>query len=404
MTDGTIKYLIKLKFKIEGIVEKADIIGAIFGQTEGLFGPELDLNELQKNWKIGRIELNAQSKNDLVTGEVTIPSSADITMTSLIAAAIESVEKVGPCNSKFQLVSIEDIRATKRKQITERAKEILKDWYIKSSSEGERAQNEVYDTLKPNKVSEFGEDKLPAGPLANESKDIILVEGRADIINLMRAGFENTIALNGVKLPDSVIKLKGKRNFIAFLDGDRGGDLIQKEVEQMLGRVPVLRAPTGKEVEELTPSQIKDILDAHLSRAEAVKAEAKVRGEPRTEPRTELRTETKEELKVEAPPPINKELLDKVKELYPSLKETLEGCILDEKLGVLARLPVNDMLRNLQMTKDGAYLIFDGIVTQRVIESASKANYKAIVGYKLGDGLDVPQAIQVYTFSQLDVQ
>lgn len=399
MTDGTIKYLIKLKFKIEGIVEKADIIGAIFGQTEGLFGPELDLNELQKNWKIGRIELNAQSKNDLVTGEVTIPSSADITMTSLIAAAIESVEKVGPCNAKFQLVSIEDIRATKRKQITERAKEILKDWYIKSSSEGERAQNEVYETLKPNKVVEFGEDKLPAGPLANESKDIILVEGRADIINLMRAGFENTIALNGVKLPDSVIKLKGKRNFTAFLDGDRGGDLIQKEVEQMLGKVPVLRAPAGKEVEELTPSQIKEILDSHLSRVEAVKAEVKLKGEPRGEQKVEPKVEPK----VEAPP-IDKELLGKVKELYPSLRETLEGCILDDKLNVLARLPVNDMVRNLQMTKDGAYIIFDGIVTQRAVESASKANYKAMVGYKLSEGLDVPQTIRVYTFSQLNVQ
>jgi len=388
-----------LKFKIEGIVEKADIIGAIFGQTEGLFGPELDLNELQKNWKIGRIELNAQSKNDLVTGEVTIPSSADITMTSLIAAAIESVEKVGPCNAKFQLVSIEDIRATKRKQITERAKEILKDWYIKSSSEGERAQNEVYETLKPNKVVEFGEDKLPAGPLANESKDIILVEGRADIINLMRAGFENTIALNGVKLPDSVIKLKGKRNFTAFLDGDRGGDLIQKEVEQMLGKVPVLRAPAGKEVEELTPSQIKEILDSHLSRVEAVKAEVKLKGEPRGEQKVEPKVEPK----VEAPP-IDKELLGKVKELYPSLRETLEGCILDDKLNVLARLPVNDMVRNLQMTKDGAYIIFDGIVTQRAVESASKANYKAMVGYKLSEGLDVPQTIRVYTFSQLNVQ
>jgi len=399
LTDGTIKYLIKLKFKIEGIVEKADIIGAIFGQTEGLFGPELDLNELQKNWKIGRIELNAQSKNDLVTGEVTIPSSADITMTSLIAAAIESVEKVGPCNAKFQLVSIEDIRATKRKQITERAKEILKDWYIKSSSEGERAQNEVYETLKPNKVVEFGEDKLPAGPLANESKDIILVEGRADIINLMRAGFENTIALNGVKLPDSVIKLKGKRNFTAFLDGDRGGDLIQKEVEQMLGKVPVLRAPAGKEVEELTPSQIKEILDSHLSRVEAVKAEVKLKGEPRGEQKVEPKVEPK----VEAPP-IDKELLGKVKELYPSLRETLEGCILDDKLNVLARLPVNDMVRNLQMTKDGAYIIFDGIVTQRAVESASKANYKAMVGYKLSEGLDVPQTIRVYTFSQLNVQ
>ena len=43
----TIKYLIHIKFVIAGIAEKSDIIGAIFGQTEGLLGDSMDLRELQ---------------------------------------------------------------------------------------------------------------------------------------------------------------------------------------------------------------------------------------------------------------------------------------------------------------------------------------------------------------------
>ena len=50
----------KAKFEVEGVVEKADLIGAIFGQTEGLFGPEMNLQELQKTWKVGQIEVKRQ--------------------------------------------------------------------------------------------------------------------------------------------------------------------------------------------------------------------------------------------------------------------------------------------------------------------------------------------------------
>ncbi|MEK6941759.1 MAG: DNA primase, partial [archaeon] len=55
---SAVKYLVKIKFEIHGVVDKPDIIGAIFGQSEGLLGEEMDLKELQKNGKIGRIEIN----------------------------------------------------------------------------------------------------------------------------------------------------------------------------------------------------------------------------------------------------------------------------------------------------------------------------------------------------------
>ncbi|MGC8568838.1 MAG: DNA primase DnaG [Nitrososphaeria archaeon] len=369
MPDGTVKYLIKLKFTVEGIVEKADIIGAIFGQTEGLFGSELNLNELQKNWKIGRIEINMQTKNDRVFGEIIIPSSTDIVTTALVAAMVESVEKVGPCDAKIQLEEIQDVREQKRRQIAERAKEILKEWYIKSASEGEKIQNEIYEVLKPYKVIEWGPEKLPAGPEVDSSDTIILVEGRADVINLQRAGYYNTLALNGAKVPESVVQLKGKKKLIAFLDGDRGGDLIQKELEQMLGDIPIYRAPPGKEVEELTPAEIKEILEGQKKPAPAVE--------------------------------IDNALLEKIKSIYPSLKETLEAVILDGNLNELARVPVNELMQALGKVTDGKHVIIDGIATQRLIDAAKSSNYITIIAFKKADGIKVPEGMKVYTFSEL---
>jgi len=370
LPDGTVKYLIKLKFTIDGIVEKADIIGAIFGQTEGLFGAELNLNELQKNWKIGRIEINMQTKNDKVFGEIIIPSSTDIVTTALIAAMVESVEKVGPCDAKIQLQEIQDVRETKRKQVAERAKEILKEWYIKSTSEGEKIQNEIYEVLKPYKVLEWGPEKLPAGPDVNNSDTIILVEGRADVINLQRAGYYNTLALNVVKVPESVVQLRGKKNLIAFLDGDRGGDLIQKELEQMLGNIPIYRAPPGREVEELTPAEIKSILEGKPAKEVVL-------------------------------PEIDASLLEKIKSIYPTIKETLEAVVLDKDLNEIARLPINELMPALEKLTDGKHIILDGIATQRLVDSAKNLGFVTIVAFKQAEGINVPEGIKVYTFSQL---
>src|SRR3990170_5742295 len=117
-----VKYHVKLKFEVDGVVEKADLVGAIFGQTEGLFGPKMNLNELQKTWKVGRIEINLDSKNGKTHGEVIIPMSTDIQTASLIAAAVENVDKVGPCTAHFQLAEVEDVRSSRRKAIVDRAK------------------------------------------------------------------------------------------------------------------------------------------------------------------------------------------------------------------------------------------------------------------------------------------
>src|SRR5919109_1436917 len=257
---GIVKYHVKLKFEVDGLVEKADIIGAIFGQTEGLLGPEMNLNELQKVSKVGRIEVNVETKGNMTKGDALIPMSTDISTAALIAAAIESIDKVGPFPAKFSLVGIDDIRAIKKKIIVDRAKKIVQDWATRTISEGEEMLKDVYDASKPGKLTSFGKAQLACGTGVFDSAWIILVEGRADVVNLLRAGYDNAIAIEGARIDESVTKLTEGKHVVAFLDGDRAGDLILKELHGVVKIDKVLRAPQGKEVEECTPLEISEIL------------------------------------------------------------------------------------------------------------------------------------------------
>ncbi len=216
----TVKYVIQARFDVEGVVEKPDVIGAVFGQTEGLFGSELNLRELQKSGRIGRIEIELHSEKDKTNGTIVIPSSLDRVSTAIIAASIESIERVGPCSAKVSLEKIEDVRETKRKSIIERAKEILHKWDIETRPETEAVFREVSEILRA-EVEKYGPENLTAGSDIDSAKEIIVVEGRADVINLVKHGIQNVIALEGVKIPHTVIKLTKEKEATAFLDGDR---------------------------------------------------------------------------------------------------------------------------------------------------------------------------------------
>jgi len=260
----TVKYVIRANFVVEGVVEKPDVVGAIFGQTEGLFGSELDLRELQKTGRIGRIEIELKSERDKTEGSIIIPSSLDRVSTAIIAATIESIERIGPCKAHVHLEKIEDVRESKRKAIIERAKEILHEWNLEKQPETEELFREVSEILRAARVQKYGPEKLTAGPEIDSAKEIIIVEGRADVINLLKAGIQNVIALEGVKVPETIIKLTKEKEATAFLDGDRGGDLILKELLQVARIKYVARAPKGREVEDLNAKEIEEALSKRV--------------------------------------------------------------------------------------------------------------------------------------------
>ncbi|HME19020.1 MAG TPA: DNA primase DnaG [Nitrososphaerales archaeon] len=386
---GIVKYLVRLRFEVDGVVERADVIGAIFGQTEGLFGPEMNLNELQKSWKVGRIEINLESKNDKTRGEVIVPMSTDIGTAALIAAAVESVDKVGPCSARVTLGAIEDVRATKRKQIVDRAKAIVREWSSKTTSEGENVLKDVTESTKRAKVVNYGMENLPAGPGVFSSELVYLVEGRADVVLFLRTGIENVVALEGTSIPDSIIELGKKKRLIAVLDGDRGGDLIEKELAQVVRVEKVIRAPPGKEVEDLTPIDVLNML-----RSEKLEA-------PARPSRRERAVEKPEEKAPEEP---EEPVVIKTREIFSDLNGTLEAILLDQGLQEVGRYPISELVQKMQGATGAYYLIFDGIVTQRLVESATKVGIKGIIGHRTGELSDIPEDVRIGTFRDIGLE
>ncbi len=347
------------------------MIGAVFGQTEGLFGPELDLRELQKTGRIGRIEIDLHSKNDRTTGSIIIPTSLDRISTALIAASIESINRVGPCSAKVFLDKIEDIREARRKVIIDRAKEILHKWNIESMPNVDEVYKQISDTVKLGKVEKYGPEDLPAGPELEKSKEIIVVEGRADIINLMRCGIMNTVALEGAKVPDSIKKLTKAKEATALLDGDRGGDLILKELLQVTNIRYVGRAPRGKEIEECNCKEITEALEKRV-------------------PAKEVHKPKREHPKIEVP--------EKISKTAKTLQGTLEAILLDEKLKQTERLPVSQLAEKLQQTSGIDTVIFDGIITQRIVDVAGEKNIKRIVASRISEAVKPALNVELVTF------
>ena len=228
------KYVIKANFTVDGVVEKHDVIGAIFGQTEGLFPKEFELRELQKSGKIGRIDIVLKSAKDKTTGVIEAPSSLDRAETALIAAAMETVDRVGPCESHITVESITDVRGEKRASIVARAKELMRDWVVQDGQTIEKLLGEVQREDKKIKAVHYGRERLTASPDISKSKEIIVVEGRADVNNLIKSGITGVIAMEGVKVPNTIRNLAKRKELTAFLDGDRGGDLILQELMQVL--------------------------------------------------------------------------------------------------------------------------------------------------------------------------
>ena len=275
----TTKYLIHIHIEAEGVVERTDVVGAIFGQTEGLLGEDMDLRDLQRSGRLGRIDVQIASKHGKTSGELYIASSLDRAETAIFAAALETIERIGPCVSYFKVSAIEDLRAIKRRQIVARAKELLIESFDEVGLSTNEILAEVREASRVVKITSIGEEHLPAGPTVLESDAIIVLEGRADVLNLLRCGIKNTIAVEGTKVPEIVSDLTKKKNTTVFVDGDRGGDLILSELLQVGDIDYVAFSPRGRSVEDMTRKEIikslrnkvpADVVRARMSDNEAV--------------------------------------------------------------------------------------------------------------------------------------
>lgn len=256
----TIKYMIVADFEVNGLVERPDVIGAIFGQSEGLLGANLDIKELQQNGKIGRIEIEYNQNQNKVKGVLKLPCSISMVETAIIAASIETIEKVGPCDAFFKIRQIEDTRGLKRQQIKDRAIELLGKLMQDEIPDTRELMEEIMDTFKTKDIISYGPEKLAAGPTIDSSKELVIVEGRADVLTLLRYGFTNAIATGGARIPKSLYDISKNKTVTIFLDGDHGGDIQQQQLLKSIKVDFIARAPDGKEVEELTQKEINQAL------------------------------------------------------------------------------------------------------------------------------------------------
>lgn len=400
------KYVIQASFSVDGVVEKSDVIGALFGQTEGLFGPELDLHELQKTGRIGRIEIQIESHKDKTSGIITIPSSLDKPLTALIGATVENVDRVGPCIAKVTIDSIEDIREKRREEIITRAKDILRRWTVEETPTTEQVTSWVVEAIMPSEIVAYGSDRLAAGPDVEKSASIIIVEGRADVANLLRAGVKNAIACEGANISDSVVKLSQNKEVTLLLDGDRGGDIILEAMLRIAKVDYVARAPRGREVEELTPKQVLKIIAekvpiAKIREERAHQREYKeVREEKPSSPVERVVTPDKV-IPVEKTTPMPEKRLvsvpDAVAGFIGELRGSLEAVVLDEKLEPIERMPVSELAAKLQGIQGAHTVVFDGVITQRLVDIASEKGVKRIVGDRISGVAKRPLEIQLLT-------
>lgn len=358
----SIKYMIHASFSAEGALEKPDIIGAIFGQTEGLLGADLEMRELQKEGKIGRIEVDVERSDKRTVGKIQIPTALDQSETTLIAAAVETIDRIGPCDAQIEVERIEDVRGSKRDYILERAKKLMQG--IQGSTDSREIANQIKDSAKMAGINEYGESKLPCGDLSD--REIIVVEGRADVLNLLRNGIKNVIGMNGTKLPPEIRQLGEEKDLVLFIDGDRGGKLIAQNVVDNAKVKVICVAPEGKEVEELTGKEILMCLRKRVSPGDFFSFNS--------------RNFNRESVREERP----------VKEIKIGESEKLRfqdilrknkgsAVFLDENLNDFRKVSARGVSLALTKIREKPYaIIVDGAVTSSIIRSAEEANVRVI--------------------------
>jgi len=430
------KYQIRARILAEGVIDKPDVVGAVFGQTEGLLGDELDLRDLQKSGRIGRIEVEIDSRKGKSEGEILIPSSLDQVETAILASGLETVDRIGPCRAKIEVVSVEDIRISKRQKVVERAKEILAHLQEESKGVGLDLTEAVRKAVQVEEITTYGPEHLPSGPNIDQADALIVVEGRSDVLNLLRCGIKNVIAVEGTSVPQTVKDLSRGKTVTVFTDGDRAGELILREMLQTMDIDFVARAPRGSEVEELTQKQLlkclrnKIPINQYLEMSgfestgstreprEERAEEGGGRGERREDRRDERgggRREERERVPpIRAPPPpppppaapaapLSPELQHYF-ELLDSVENASKSLFVGEDDAIVGEAPVKEMIDAIaNLAAPAKAVVFDGIVSQRLLDVAQEKGIVTVVATRLGPVGKMPENVRVFTKADLSV-
>lgn len=409
--DDTSKYLIHASISADGVVERSDVVGAVFGQTEGLLGDELDLRDLQQSSKVGRIDVQIDSENGHSFGQMTIASSLDKAETAILAASLETLTRVGPCQAVIEVTNIEDVREAKRRMVVERAKELLAESFDDTVMSSTEILEAVKESVRVEDITEY--QGLPAGPRVADSDAIIVVEGRADVLTLLRYGIKNAVAVEGTNVPDAVAGLTQERTVTAFLDGDRGGELILRELSQVGDVDYVAFAPDGRSVEDLDRASVVRALRNKVAlsslpddgdgdfRAAVAAANGTGAGEAPTDPHTESPT-----TEASSTPPA-----DDPADERPSLTDHVQAVIADESgmarllndgLDIDDEVAVEKVYDTVEYADPApAIVVVDGEASQKLVDIAAQRGVGHVVARSAGEYVKKPVSVRVRTADQL---
>ena len=222
-----IQNIVHIKIEVAGRVTQSDIIGAVFGQTEEVLGDSLDLRQLQRDSRIGRIEVEVQYNDKGTYGMITVPSYMDSSNTVLIAAALETIQKIGPCTAVTKVQSIENIRDIKRKKIVDHAKKVLEK-FMSVSIESQEVVDDVTYGVRMEQVESYGEEGVPAGPSIDNYDEIIFVETVDELKNLLKYGIKNVVAFEDCSKKKTLADIASRREVIVFVN--RGKEFFVKKL------------------------------------------------------------------------------------------------------------------------------------------------------------------------------
>ncbi len=432
--DDTAKYLIHARIAADGVVERSDVVGAVFGQTEGLLGDELDLRDLQQSSKVGRIDVEISSENGQSFGELTIATSLDKAETAVLGASLETIERVGPCRASIEVTSIEDVRAAKRRAVVDRAKELLATAFDETAISSEELLADVRASVQVEAISEYA--GLPAGPSVATSDAIIIVEGRADVLQLLKHGIKNAIGVEGTNVPEAVAELSTNRTVTVFVDGDRGGELILRELLQVADIEYVVFAPADTSVEDLSRAEIHSLLREKIAAdrigdtqniretitglVETSRSDTADQPSPSnliepTDPPTEVEvipTSTDPELESngEKPPESSVDDSTAVADDPATLRSHVEEVIgaetgrarlLSASFGTLAELDPADLVETLDGETAPFAVVLDGELSQAALDVASQRGVDHIVARSRGEFVKQPVGTRVLTADEL---
>jgi len=432
--DDTAKYLIHASIAADGVVERSDVVGAVFGQTEGLLGDELDLRDLQQSSKVGRIDVQIDSENGQSFGRITIASSLDKVETAILAASLETIDRVGPCQASVEVTNIEDVREAKRRKVIDRAKELLAGSFDESVMDSSKILEEVRESVRIDDITEY--HGLPAGPRVPDADAVIVVEGRADVLTLLQYGIKNAVAVEGTNVPDAVADMSAERTVTAFLDGDRGGELILRELAQVGDVDYVVFAPEGRSVEDLERHEVMSALrdktpygdlfgDGEPAPSSAGRGEGVENGDGPAESvpaavasaATASTAEATRSDEDETSGTVGTEA-DDTSESNGSVRDdpsTLRGHVraviesetgsarlLDDDFAVIETVPAADAFDAVSTADPAPYaVVLDGELTQRSLDVAAQRGVEQFVARSSGEMVKTPVDVRVRTIDQL---